>query len=255
MFKTLLLSAQSAVVGMLITVSAAAEPVAWLDVGVKGGAGGNYQNTPDNLPPIAEFATLPFDDGAGGVGGGGGLFVEGRFLGQHLGLEIGFLADRNKNWCTITHNDVVEIDYIVRHTSLRIPIMLQGAMVKGITRIGLGVGPEIIVGLAAEPDLEIVDGDEYVTDADLQSFRDTFSASTRTDVALAWEFALAFAIKKVSITFDFRFAYLLTYPDNYSDRVKFSQVGDVVEADVQAGHTIDARLLLGAAYTFDFGSR
>jgi hypothetical protein len=128
-------------------------------------------------------------------------------------------------------------------------------MVKGITRVGLGLGPEIIVGLAAKPNLEVVDGQQYVSDADIQRYRDTFSASTRTDVALAWEFALAFAVRKVAVTLDLRFTYILTYPDEFDDRVQYTQVGDIVETDVQAGHTIDARLLLGVAYTFDFGSR
>ena len=255
MKRTATVAAGLALVGTLISLSASAEPAVWLDVGIKGGAGGNYQSSPENLPAFADYVSLPFDDGAGGVGGGGGLFAEVRFLGQHLGLEVGLLADRSKNWCSITYNDVVEIDYIIRHTALRIPILLQGAFVHGITRIGLGFGPEIIVGLAAAPDLEVTDGDQYVSEADLQSYKDTFSASTRTDVALDWELALAFAIKKVAVTLDLRFAYLLTYPDAFDERVEYTQVGTAYETDVQAGHTIDARILLGVAYTFDFGSR
>ena len=41
--------------------------VAWLDVGIKGGAGGNYQNSPENLPAVVSEGTSDRSSPAGSV--------------------------------------------------------------------------------------------------------------------------------------------------------------------------------------------
>ncbi len=199
------------------TASASAEPIVWLDVGAKGAIGGQYYTVPDDN---VAGRVAPFYDGAGGIGGGGGMFFEVRALGQHLGLEFDLLFENSKTWCNV--NDT---DYIMRYTTMRIPILLKGNIVQKTTRVGIGLGPEFIPGLSAKA--ELVD------------------VAKRNDVALAWEFASAFMVKKVAITFDVRFAYHFTFPKSWDERVS--------NGTYEAGHTIDMHFLLGAAYVFDFG--
>lgn len=208
----------------LIAASAGAEPIVWLDVGAKGAVGGQYYTEPDGI----DRGAVPFDDGAGGIGGGGGIFFETRFLGQHLGLEFDLLVESNKTWCNV--NDT---DYVLRYTTMRLPILLKGHIVKDTSRIGFGLGPEFIPGLSAESEL--------------------VGAVKRNDVALAWEFAMAFMVKKVAITFDVRFAYHFTFPKSWDER--HSNTAASIWGSYEAGHTIDMHFLLGAAYQFDFGEK
>ncbi|MBN2801460.1 MAG: outer membrane beta-barrel protein [Deltaproteobacteria bacterium] len=235
--------------GIVAADDSVKESKVWLDVGVKGAVGGDYLSKPDVPDYMAGFV-VPFDDGAGGIGGGGGIFADLRILKQHLGLEVGLLFDANKLWCNITQNGLVKVNYAFKENNLRIPVLLKGNIVNGITRIGLGIGPEFIIGTGASTDVTIEEGAEYVTAAQLQDFNDMFSASKRNDVALAWEFSMAFMVKKVAITLDLRFSYNLTLPKGYLERVEFDN--SYSSADIQAGHTVDGRILLGAAYMFDF---
>ena len=220
----------------------------WIDIGVKGAVGGNYLSKPDDQ--INGLVT-PFYDGAGGIGGGGGLFSELRVLKEHLSLEVDLLLEGNKVWCTITHSGVVDVDYSFNALNMRIPFLIKGNLVKNSTRISLGVGPEFIVGLNASPGVEITDGEEYLTAEDQNSLENAVTAAKRNDVALAWELAMAFAVKKISITVDMRFSYNLTLPNNFDERVDLA--ADYRSAAVQAGHTIDGRILLGVAYIFALG--
>ncbi len=238
---------------LFATGNAAGGPIAWVGVGLKGGVGGNYLSMPDK---DFDADGLPFNDGGGGLAGGGGVAFEARFLKQHLGLEIDFLADVNRTWCNIDHSindyDIASLNYIMRYTSLRIPILAKAGFVSKKTRGYLGIGPEFILGLGASKDVEVTDG--YPGDSLLQFYKDGFNVSKRNDVALAWELAFAFAIKKVDVTLDFRFAYHATYPKTYQDRAHPPQSG-VGPVDVEAGHSIDMHILLGAAYNFVFGRK
>jgi hypothetical protein len=95
----------------------------------------------------------------------------------------------------------------------------------------------------------VTDGEQYVSNNQRTMFRE---ALKRNDIALAWELAFAFAVRKVDITLDFRFASHLSYPKTQDERAH-SNNGFWV--DMEAGHTIDMRILLGAAYTFAFGPK
>lgn len=205
-------------------------------VGAKGAIGGNYLSTPDNTIPGTVGI---FDDGAGGIGGGGGIFGDIRFLKEHLGLEVDILFDGNKTWCNL--NDA---DFILKYTSLRIPLLLKGSVLSGITRISAGIGPEFRFGLKADTDVEAPNANA----AELATVKSMFLSSKRNDVALAWEFALGFMVKRIEITLDLRFSYNLTLPKDYLDRVNLNASRN--EMDVEAGHTVDGRLLLGIGYVF-----
>ncbi|MBN2340433.1 MAG: outer membrane beta-barrel protein [Deltaproteobacteria bacterium] len=223
----------------------------WLDVGAKGGVGGNYLSPPDDFA-FSNVAAFPFEDGAGGLGGGGGIFADVRFLKQYLGLEVGFLFEGNKNWCSITYNDVVDVDYIYRYSKMRIPILLKGSVVRNKTRVSLGIGPEIQAGLGSSADIEVTDGEQYVSDADVQDLKSAFRTSDRTDVALAFDFGVAIGIAKLALTIDFRLAYNLSMPSAYDERVGDYTTGTF---NTEAASTLDGRILVGLAYGFAFGDK
>jgi hypothetical protein len=214
--------------------------------GIKGSIGGNYLTPPEDVP--AGLGDAPLADGAGGFGGGGGVAGELRALWGHLGLEVDLLFDRQKNWCSITYGEVVETDWIFRATSLRIPILLEGYLEGELVRASLGIGPEFVVGLNADTDVEVTSGSQYVTDADLADIRSMFTARTATDTCLA--VALGFAIKVwvLAINIDLRFAYNLTQPDAYLDRVEIAGDNDGWTIDTLATSTLDGRIMLGLSY-------
>ena len=189
--------------------------------GVVGAVGGNYLTPPEDVP--AGYGELAFADGAGGLGGGGGIAGEIRILWGHLGLEVDLIFERSKNWASITYGDVVETDWIVRSTSLRIPILLEGSLENELLRASLGVGPEIAVGLGAETDVETTSGAEYVSAGDLAAIRDRFGAASATDTLLTVGLGFAVKVWVLAIRFDFRYAYNLTQPDGYLDRVDRSE--------------------------------
>ena len=77
-----------------------------------------------------------------------------------------------------------------------------------------------------------------------------FSSRKRNDVALAWELAFGFLVKQIEITLDLRFTYNLTLPKELEERVHAdNQTG----SEVEAGHTVDGRIMLGVGYVFTAG--
>ena len=230
-------------IGLLLIVSGSAwaqTPKVWITAGAKGGIGGNYLSEPDD----ATWYSGPFEDGAGGIGGGGGIFGDVRFLNQHLGLEVDLLIDANKTWCSF--NDA---DFILKYANLRIPVLVKGSVNHGNTRLGLGIGPEFRVGLNADTDIEAPD---FWPQSNVDALKEQFTAKKRNDVALAWELAFGFAVKRVEITLDVRFSYNLTLPKEYLDRLNYNSDSETSDG-VEAGHTVDARILLGVGYVFTAG--
>jgi hypothetical protein len=175
-------------------------------LGVKGCFGGNFVTNPDNAPAWA----LIYDDGAGGIGGGGGLYTEFRILKGHLGLEFDLIFEKNKNWSSITFSNVVETDWIFTFNAVR------------------------------------------VDENELQASRNRFTASKQTDTYICFGLGLAIKVWKLAITIDMRYAYNLTQPSEYDDRVKYS--GSTTEPDVEtiASNSMDLRILLGVAYELGF---
>lgn len=220
--------------GILLPITAAQGAQASLvsgSVGVKGGVGGNYLSEPDDASGMEGV----FTDGGGGVGGGGGIFGEIRLLNDHLGLEVDLLLDVNKTWC-----DYNDVDFILKYTDLRIPILVKLSATMGILRIGVGVGPEIRVGLNASAEMDAPDN--------INVSALSFSAAKRNDVALAWELAFAIDLKIIEITLDARFSANLTLPKSYYDRNHLSNGNATIETE--AAHNVDVRILAGAAYVF-----
>lgn len=220
-----------------------------VSVGAKGQIGGNYLTDPKDAPSWAPI----FEDGAGGIGGGGGLYAEFRVLEGHLGLEFDVLFESNKNWASMEYNNVVDTDWITRFKTVRMPLLVEGSLEGDRTRVSLGVGPEFVVGIAASTDIEVTEGSQYVQSSDLATMKDNFHGKKQTDTFLCAGLGLAFKVWKLAITLDLRYSYNLTQPDKYTDRVSVEQVsGDLYSISTIASSTMDMRILLGIAYELGF---
>ncbi len=220
-----------------------------VSAGAKGAFGGNYLNEPDEGIPGAE---LPYESGAGGWGGGGGLYTEFRVLWGFLGLEFDLLFDHAKNWCGIDYNSIVDTEWIYTATSLRMPLLLKGNLEMKAARVGLGIGPEFVIGLKTGTDIQITDGETYTNPADVDLWRSRFHSKKQTDTHLCVNLGIAIKVWKLAITIDLRYSYNLTQPDDYLDRVEYTGPDNATDITTLASHTMDGRFLLGIAYEFWF---
>ncbi len=230
------------------------DPVVWLDVGVKGGVSGYYLKSStegdDSIPGIS----LPYEKGAGGLGGGFGFFLDFQILKKHLSLEADLFFDNAKIWSTITWNDVLEVDYITRYSTLRVPILLKGSLVRGPTRVSLGVGPEFVIGRKARADIEVVDGQEYWNDAAQEQADENFNAKSRSDVFFCVDLGMGIDIWKLLLTLDLRLSFNPGLPEDYEDRMEINASSEPNQSEFinTASHSLDLHILLGLAYPFGF---
>lgn len=221
-----------------------------ISAGLKGSIGGNYLTDPANVPPHDSSISLVYEDGAGGLGGGGGLYTEFRILRGHLGLEFDVLFEGNKNWSSIEYSGAVDTDWIYRFNTVRLPLLLEGSLEGETTRVSLGLGPEFVVGTKASTDIEVTDGAQYVEPGTLDQPRNNFKARKQTDTFLCVGLGLAFKVWQLAITLDLRYAYNLTQAKDYMERMSYSD--DYQSMNVVASSTMDMRLLLGIAYEMGF---
>jgi hypothetical protein len=241
------------------TKATSSKPFFGLDVGVKGGVGGNFLTKPDP-PPMAGgvyVKGVPYEDGAGGVGGGGGLYAELRALWGHLGLELDVLFEANKNWCNIDYHfagvaSPLKTNWITRFSTVRVPLLLEGSVENDLMRGSLGIGPEFVVDRKSSTEIEVTDAPTGFSDASLDTLRDDFRARNQTDTFLCIGVGLAFKVWRLAISLDVRYAYNPGQPKDYDSRTHpdyatpaFSPV---------ASSTMDLRLLLGIAYEAKFGN-
>ena len=224
-----------------------------MTVGAKAGASGNYLTEPDNGP--AGFSA-PFEEGAGGWGGGGGLFAETRFLKGHLGLETGMAFDFARNKSTITYNNTVETEWGWKQLQMRIPLLIQGGTgdTKGKPRFAVGVGPEFVIPLSTKPHFDITEGEQFVPDDSF--FTDNFTTRDKVTVNLLANIGVGIPVGPVRLTFDLRYAYGLGMPKDYDDRVdNLVASSSGFGVDVLARYNMDLRVLLGVGYDFKFGGK
>jgi hypothetical protein len=214
----------------------------WLDIGARLSIGGNYLTIPDGADPWGSYSTAPFEDGAGGVGAGGGIFFEVRFLNGHLGLETGFIFERNRDWCAIQIDGWDDHYYTYKFGNLRIPLFIKAIFTKGSPRFGIGIGPEFAIGFSSvNTDVRTDSGGSY-----------EFEGIEQNDVFMAMDFSWAIERKPWIIALDLKFAYNMTQPKKYWDRVDNPSSHDF---STVASHTLDGRFLFGVAYEFEFKSR
>jgi hypothetical protein len=225
------------VCGVLLAVTLASAPARAEDrpyqvtVGGKLGVGGNFLGAPSDPPA----GTLPFDDGVGGWGIGGGVFGEARFFKGHLGAEIGLLFDSVHNWSKLTVGNAIDYRLGWTGTDLRLPILVNAGTSNEGTRLAFGTGPEFVFPLGYEPVSEVDSGPNIPFAA--------FDAKGKTHVNWVFNAGLAAPIGPVKLTFDIRFTLNLQNLDQYADRYELGAPPSVV-----AMHKMDLRLLLGVAY-------
>jgi hypothetical protein len=239
---------------LYVTAAQAETPKIVGSVGVKGAIGGNHIKEADGLGPYQEDLSddenlYPFYHETGGTGGGGGIFGELRFFREHFAVEAGLLFDANKNWKSLTAEGV-KVDYILKYSVLRIPLLLKANFVTGRTRFGVGFGPEFRFGLKSSAEIELIEGEENIPETGLTPRESQLSTHDRNDVALVWDVALAFATGRFEVTLDLRLAYNLTWPDAYPDRVNIAEENQDWFYTFEAGHLAEGRMLLGVAYVF-----
>ena len=193
--------------------------------GAKLGVGGNYLSSPSPKPT----ASLPFDDGVGGFGVGGGIFGEARFLDGHIGAELGFIFDSSTNWSKYTVNGT-DFNPGWSALDLRMPVLINAGTSDAGTRVAVGTGPEFAFPLSASG--EITGG----------GVNRTLTTNTSTHVNWLVNLGLSTPVGPVKVTFDVRFAYNLATPTTYAERY------NVVSFTVVPQHEMDLRLLIGVAY-------
>jgi hypothetical protein len=226
------------------------DPFFGLSVGAKGGGGGDLWTDPPNEPVYA----LMFDDDTGGWGAGGGLYTELRILWGYLGLEIDLLFETNTVWHEITWNEVLETQWILKWTSMRVPILLEGNLESEMIRVSLGFGPEFVVGLGADTELEVTSGEQYVSAGDLADLRSTFATEKQTDTYLTVGLGLAVKVWRLAISLDLRAGFNMTQPEDHDDRITYhtDSSGEYAGLDVISSSTMDFRALLGVAWEHGF---
>jgi hypothetical protein len=226
-----------------------------LTVGAKGGGSGNVLTKPDNGPT---FFSAPFEEGAGGWGGGGGIFGELRFFGGHLGVETGVSLDYGRNKSTITYNDVLKTEWGWKMTSLRVPFLIQGGTsdAPGKTRFAFGVGPEISVPVSSEPILTITEGADLIG-GEPADFDDGFTLDTSTQVNLLTNVGIAIPAGPLRVTVDMRYAIHFGVPKEYDERVTGLDFNMPLQpqAEVLAKWNMDLRLMVGLGYEFTLGGK
>lgn len=226
----------------------------WISAGLKGTIGGNQITEPSDkeiyTPDFEQDVPLLFMDGAGGTGGGGGVFGEIRILRQYLGLEVDLLFDANKTWYAVDDPSGAELDYVLKYRLLRVPVLLKANVKIGATRFGFGIGPEFLFGLKADTDIEVTENDERLPASELAEMKSALFVRKRNDKALTWAVALAFEAREFEITLDLRISHILTWPREYDDRVEITTPDQNVFYKFDAGHAVDGRIMLGVAYVF-----
>jgi hypothetical protein len=242
------LAAVFAIVPLTVAAQASGDaPSLGLSLGIKGGGGGNSLTSPDGVPGYHD--SMAFAEGGTGWGAGGGLSAELRMLGGHLGIEIDLLADYSSMSSSVQlhdqFNNAVTTEWSYAFTAIRIPLLIKGILESGITRFGLGIGPEISVGVDASRDIEVTNGELYP--GMIEGFLSQNDAVAQTDVLLDVDLGVAFRIAPFALTADIRYAYNLTQPSDYNDR--FDTISRCCQS-FMASSTMDLRLLAGVAYEF-----
>jgi len=228
----------------------AERPFFGVSLGGKGTVGGNLWTAPEHSPSYA----LIFDGTAGGWGGGGGLYTELRVLWGYLGLEVDVLFERNSSWHNVTWNNVLGVDWVLKWTSLRVPILVKGIIPTSPVRISLGMGPEIVAGLGAETDLIVTKGEDLVPATDIDGLRQAFITEAQTDTYFTLDLGFAAEVWQLAVTFDIRAGFNLTQPSDHDDRITYTMVGnDLERLEIIASNSMDFRALLGVAWETGFG--
>ncbi len=226
-----------------LVASASHGRVVEVSAGVKGTVGGNLWTQPDATPA----SEVGFTEARGGVGAGGGVWAEARFL-RFLALELDLLFEWDSLWehqtwwwgKTTTKAEAV---------NLRIPVLVKGVLPLGAVRLSLGLGPEFVVPLSSKGELSLPSG--IVT-------RPFFKVRTKTSTMVTMEAGVTVALGLgLVLPIQIRAAYNATQPSAWADRVTLYKNGQVVKIpstfdtfSLLYQNSWDFRLLAGLGYEF-----
>ena len=212
----------------------------WLGLGIRAGGGGNILLKPDGVSDIPDIGGAPFRKGGGDLAGGGGAFIEARWLKGHLGLEVGVWNERNRTWTTQSMDDpftgasVGNNKFIYYYSVVHFPLLLEAHILKKNHRVSFGLGPEFTIGLAS-------------TDVKIQSDvvnSDNVRVKRTNDVLGAFNIGWGVKFGDWVVGLDLKTTYNFTQPRDYSDRVSPRSGG----FQVLGSHTIDFRLAVNLMY-------
>ncbi len=214
-----------------------------VSAGVKGTVGGNLWTRPDATPA----SEVGFTEARGGVGAGGGVYAEARFI-RFLALELDLLFEwdslwEHQNWWwgkTTTKAEAV---------NLRIPLLVKGVLPLGAVRLSLGLGPEFVVPLSSRGELSLPTG--VVTSP-------LFKVHTKTSTMITMDLGVTVALGwGLVLPINLRAAYNATQPSAWADRVTLYKNGQVVKVpstfdsfSLLYQNSWDFRLLAGVGYEF-----
>ncbi|NOZ00461.1 MAG: hypothetical protein GXP54_01045 [Deltaproteobacteria bacterium] len=240
----------------LTVVAAAAVLMSWtsladakiveVSVGAKATVGGNIWTEPSNTPPGMDIG---FTRLRGGVGAGGGIYAEVRFI-KYIGLELDMFIEWNRIWEDQTwYGWWGSVKTTTKPTTvdLRIPLLVKGVLpLKGV-RLGVVVGPEFVIPLRTMADIDVPAGATF--DFHVESH---FRTLVTFGINIVVELPLG-----IELPIDFRASYNPMQPSAWGDRVEFTNKGKPVKLGQQAdGMTVryenswDARMLIGLGYEF-----
>jgi hypothetical protein len=226
---------------LLVPLAARAASLWDLRAGAKGAFTGNIFTEPGN----ASFANGLWDTSEAWLGGGGGVFVEVRFL-RFLGLELDLLYEANSFLGHVKTNGVKTHDLVTRFTQLRVPILVKGVLPLGLVDLSLGLGPEFVTGLSAGAGAE--NTTQYVSQAAKEAFDARVGAHKTSATMLAVDLGVAISLGRLSIPISLRGSFNLGQPGDWLDRVEVDTSKGTVT--VQGIESIQVALLAGLAYVF-----
>lgn len=196
-----------------LAARAADEPREWeLGVGLLGLVGGSFISDLEDRDKVLDIqiddrtrsnVQFPYP-GFAGVGGGGGLAVTGSWRGI-LALEVDLLyaVERAKG-------DINDVDIEIAQAALHVPILFRAQIPAGAVRPFVMAGPEIVVPLDAEVELEVsplpvgVPGEGAFFPTTAEGAADTYVAFA---FGLGFEFRLPVPDADLRIPFTLRGAY------------------------------------------------
>lgn len=248
-----LLGYAAALAVLAFATSAHALLILDVDVGLKGGVhGALLLSEPDFDYPAAEqhFG----GDDAFGVGGSGGLYGELRLF-DAVGLELDLLLSLDRTQRTEDYGGGVELEHEIRALNLRVPLLLKGYLSFGPVGLSLGVGPEWVRTIDHSYELSLVDESLVSTStvAEVDAARETLRSAPGDALFLTGQLEVAIDLVFLRIPIDLRVGRNLSQTDRFEDRYAYEVQGSTIypyEAEVQAIHSWDFRLMTGVAMSF-----
>ncbi len=180
-------------------------------VGTLGALGGNFLDKPDDTHPKYQGVSVGIETypGFGGVSGGGGLMLEGRFIGL-LGLEIDVLRSSDHGHGDLTINGT-KFSMTIGQSATHVPVLAKLVAPLPVLRPMVFVGPEFVFPSSAEGKVDPV----VVGFPQIAAKADRY---TMVSFGLGMEFVLPVPSIDLRIPFTLRGGYNPSAGDTLDDR-------------------------------------